>query len=67
MPAASSSGGPLGETHEKLLHLLALLKLGVVKRKVGGLYESSLATRPMGAAALAGAVTAGNSDCKWMG
>lgn len=35
MPPACEAGGEKGEVAEKLLHLLALLKLGVVRRKVG--------------------------------
>lgn len=34
MPAGCASGGPAAETAEKLLHLLALLKLNLVQRKV---------------------------------
>ncbi len=36
MPAACGSGGPASEIAEKLLHLLALLKLNLVQRKVRG-------------------------------
>lgn len=34
MPPGCASGGPAAETAEKLLHLLALLKLNLVQRKV---------------------------------
>lgn len=34
MPAACGTGGPAAEVAEKLLHLLALLKLNLVQRKV---------------------------------
>lgn len=35
LPPGAAAGGGAGETAERLLHLLALLKLGVVQRKVG--------------------------------
>lgn len=36
MPSGCEAGGPATEAAEKLLHLLALLKLNLVQRKVSG-------------------------------
>lgn len=64
MPPGCASGGPAAETAEKLLHLLALLKLNLVQRKVGAVrqWAACCCACPLlwvlGHAALAGAAEA---------
>lgn len=71
MPAGCASGGPAAETAEKLLHLLALLKLNLVQRKVSGSRQGTLPSAVPRAGMLAAPVgrcvqlvtTASVADC----